>query len=100
MAMVTKTLNEILAQSPSPERLKQIANIKDENIDFSDIPELTKDDFAKAMPFAEFQEKRRLEKNQTSAFDADIVQWLSMQNIETKQHVNEAVRHIMLAFPH
>lgn len=100
MAMVTKTLEELMAQSPSPERLEEIANIKDKNIDFSDIPELTKADFARAIPHAEFLAKRNRAKAQASAFDADLVAWLSVQNQETKQHVNEAVRHIMLAFSH
>lgn len=99
MTMVTKTLEEILAQLPSPKQLETINNIKDEDIDFSDIAELTAADLSKAIPYAEFQKQRQL-KAQSAAFDADLVQWLSRQDTETKQHVNEAVRHIMLAFGH
>ena len=32
---------------------------------------------------------------QAKAFDADVVSWLSSQDDETKQHINEMVRHIM-----
>jgi len=32
---------------------------------------------------------------QAKAFDADVVTWLSSQDDETKQHINEMVRHIM-----
>ena len=32
---------------------------------------------------------------QAKAFDADVVEWLSSQDNETKQHINEMVRHIM-----
>ncbi|ENV35433.1 hypothetical protein F960_00340, partial [Acinetobacter gerneri DSM 14967 = CIP 107464 = MTCC 9824] len=32
---------------------------------------------------------------QAKAFDADVVTWLSSQDNETKQHINEMVRHIM-----
>ena len=32
---------------------------------------------------------------QATAFDADVVTWLSSQDDETKQHINDMVRHIM-----
>ena len=32
---------------------------------------------------------------QAKAFDPDVVTWLSSQDNETKQHINEMVRHIM-----
>ena len=32
---------------------------------------------------------------QAQAFDADVVAWLSSQDNETKQHINDMVRHIM-----
>lgn len=32
---------------------------------------------------------------QAKAFDADVVTWLSSQDNETKQHINDMVRHIM-----
>ena len=31
----------------------------------------------------------------SKAFDADVVTWLSSQDDETKQHINDMVRHIM-----
>lgn len=32
---------------------------------------------------------------QAKAFDADVVEWLSSQDNETKQHINDMVRHVM-----
>jgi hypothetical protein len=32
---------------------------------------------------------------QAKAFDADVVTWLGSQDNETKQHINDMVRHIM-----
>ena len=32
---------------------------------------------------------------QAKAFNADVLTWLSLQDNETKQHINEMVSHIM-----
>lgn len=32
---------------------------------------------------------------QAKAFDPDVVTWLSSQDNETKQHINDMVRHVM-----
>lgn len=94
MAIVTKTLNEILDTPVSPERLEVMNNLKDEDIDFSDIPELTKDDFARAIPYAEFKEKRRQEKA-LREFSA----WFNTQDANTRQSVENIINNLMLIHP-
>lgn len=39
--------------------------------------------------------QERHAESQVKAFDADVVMWLSGQDQDTKQHINEMIRHIM-----
>jgi hypothetical protein len=57
------------------------------NFDPTNAP-LVKPNFVKKL-----QERHAIA--QAKAFDADVVTWLSSQDDETKQHINDMVRHIM-----
>lgn len=93
MAIVTKTLEEVIAQKVNPERMKEIAEIKDEDIDFSDIPELTQQDFKAAIPFQEFLAARKTKDE--SATVNQFNHWFDTQDKSTQQNVENILLSIM-----
>lgn len=60
MVMVRKTLEDIQNTPPNTEILKRLDAMGDEDIDFSDMPELTEADFARAVPASEFWQQHKL----------------------------------------
>ena len=72
--IVRKTMDEILQdRTASESRLRALADLPDEEIDFSDIPELTEEFWKNARPFREVMEERRARRTEkvTVAIDAD-----------------------------
>ncbi|MCF9047464.1 hypothetical protein [Acinetobacter nectaris] len=93
MAIVTKTLEEVLAQKSAHERMKEISAIKDEDIDFSDIPELTQKDFKAAIPFQEFLAARK--SKDVSVTVNQFNRWFDTQDKSTQQTVENILLSIM-----
>lgn len=103
MAIVRKTLTEILAHPVSDERLKEIENIKDEDIDYSEIAELTETDFSRAIPYDEFLAKRKdvMKTAMTITIEQQVLQQFqekAKQSGEDYQYlINQALKEYLLA---
>ena len=80
------------------DRLKALADIPDEEIDFSDIPELTDEFFANAVQGLSY---RRMHKQQvTLRLDMDILHWFKSNAKDGKGYqtdINKALRAHMQA---
>jgi uncharacterized protein (DUF4415 family) len=92
--IVRKTLDEVRKTPVSRTRLAEIAARPDDEIDLSDIPELTEKFWKNAVknPFY-----RPLKKQVTLRIDADILAWLQLQGREGYQsRLNAVLRQGML----
>ncbi|MCP5004911.1 MAG: BrnA antitoxin family protein [Planctomycetes bacterium] len=76
----------------SKKRLAEITAIKDKDIDYSDIPELDKNFWAKA----ELQVPEKKERI-TVRIDHDILEWLKDQGPGYQTRMNAILRQYMLA---
>jgi uncharacterized protein (DUF4415 family) len=98
--IVRKTMDEILQdRTASESRLRALADLPDEEIDFSDIPELTEEFWKNARPFREVMEERRARRTEkvTVAIDADVVAWLKRDDERlAESRVNDLLRGAML----
>lgn len=81
-------------------RIDALANIPDDHIDTSDIPEWTEQDFAKSVPFHSLYKPRK--EQITARLDADILAWLKshgkgyqtlMNSLLRKEMIEELKRH-------
>jgi uncharacterized protein (DUF4415 family) len=70
----------------SKKRAAEIAAIKDEDIDYSDIPELGEDFWEKAE--LRVPEKKRI----TVRIDADVLAWLKAQGPRYQTRINAILR--------
>ena len=75
------------------ENLKAIAKIPDDQIDTSDIPELTAADFASAVPNPYY---RPVKKAINARLDADVLAWLQSKGRGYQTRMNQLLRHAML----
>lgn len=72
---------------------ERLSSLEDEDIDFSDIPEVTPEMFAKAIvrrglrPFAKTQ--------LTLQLDTDVVEWFKEQDQDWQLHMNALLRAYM-----
>ena len=80
-----KTLDEL---SISDDRLAELAAMPDEDIDTSDIPELTEDFWKNAKVRYPTEGKERL----TVRFDEDVVQWFRSQGKGYQTKMNAVLR--------
>ncbi|MCF9000250.1 hypothetical protein [Acinetobacter nectaris] len=87
MAIVTKTLEA------NPARMKESSEIKDEEIDFSDIPKLTENDFKAATPVQEFLTARKTKDE--SAIVNQFNHWFDTQDKSTQKTVKNILLNIM-----
>ena len=84
MTIVRKSLDELNA---SPDELKKLRTMKDEDIDYSDIPELDKTFFEEAevvMP----PEKKHV----SIRLDADVLEWMQAQGKGYQSRINAVLR--------
>ena len=84
MTTVKKSLNEL---SISKKRLEQLKAIKDEDIDYGDIPELDEDFWQKA--------EVRLPEAKTGVYirlDGDVLDWLKSQGKGYQTRINAILR--------
>ncbi|MBE7184566.1 MAG: BrnA antitoxin family protein [Methylobacterium mesophilicum] len=66
----------------------ELSRLKDEDIDFTDIPELDDTFFAKARLIAPSERKQQM----TIRFDPDIVQWFKAQGKGYQSRMNAVLR--------
>ncbi|XBQ17309.1 MAG: BrnA antitoxin family protein [Oceanicaulis sp.] len=76
----------------SEERLREIEAIRDEDIDFSDIPELTEEDFARGVWKPGFGKKQL-----TVRFDADVIEFFKQGGRGYQTRMNAVLRAYMNA---
>ena len=84
MSTVKKSLNEL---SVSKKRLKKLKAMKDEDIDYSDIPELDEAFWEKA--------EVRLPETKTGVYirlDGDVLDWLKSQGKGYQTRINAILR--------
>jgi uncharacterized protein (DUF4415 family) len=99
MAIVVKTLKDIPPYTEDDkERLEQLKNMNDEDIDFSDIPELAAEQLADAVRAREL--RHSLYKPVKVAikinYDADVLQWFRSFGKGYQTRMNAALREYML----
>ena len=68
--------------------------MKDEDIDFSDIPEITPEMFARAVRVRNFQVIPR-KKQLTLRIDSDVVEWYQKQGPGYQTRINSLLRAYM-----
>jgi uncharacterized protein (DUF4415 family) len=92
--IVRKTLDEVRKTPIRRARLVEIAAMPDDEIDFSDIPELTEKFWKNAVPNPFY---KPVKKQVTLRIDADILAWLRQQGKDGYQsRLNAVLRRVML----
>lgn len=91
MAIVRYTLNTV--PEVSKEQMEKVRAIRDEDIDFSDIPPLTDEFWANAKKFNELYRPQK--RQVTVRIDADILEWLKSGGKGYQTRLNEALRLVM-----
>jgi uncharacterized protein (DUF4415 family) len=91
--IVKKSLSDSLLTAGRKRRLERFSRRPDEEIDTSDIPELTEKFWQKAVrnPFY-----RHVKKQITLRLDADIIAWLRRQGKGYQTRANALLREAML----
>ena len=77
----------------SKKDLDRVDAIKDENIDYSDIPEVT--DFSNFRPWEQRQMFKPVKIAVTCKLDADIVAWLKQGGKGYQTRLNSILRQVM-----
>lgn len=75
-------------------RIEALANLSDSEVDTSDIPEWTKADFARAVPFHSLYKPRK--EQITARIDADVLAWLKSFGKGYQTLMNELLRKEMM----
>jgi len=75
-------------------RIEALANLSDSEVDTSDIPEWTKTDFARAVPFHSLYKPRK--EQITARIDADVLAWLKSFGKGYQTLMNELLRKEMM----
>lgn len=78
----------------NPEDLEYLKHLRDEDIDFSDIPELT-EDFLQQAERGKFYRPRK--QQITAKLDADVLTWLKADGKGYQTRMNAILRQCMLA---
>jgi uncharacterized protein (DUF4415 family) len=94
--IVKKRLSSSRLKAKSIDRLKKLAERPDDEIDTSDIPELTEKFWQNAVrnPFY-----RPLKQQLTLRLDADVIAWLRRQGSGYQTRANALLRDAMLGNP-
>lgn len=96
--IVTTNFNINAPQEISAEALARLDAIKDEDIDYSDIPELDDNYFKNAVPFREYMAKKAEAEQKTEIsleLEKDIAEWLEKQREQGSFDVNIVFRQAM-----
>ena len=86
-----KVTNKPTLTAEQIERLQALDAMPDSQIDYSDIPQSA--DWSGAISGSIVATYNPVE---TEVLEADVAQWLSAQDAQTKRHINEVIRHIMV----
>jgi len=78
---------------PTKEDWDRLDGVRDEDIDFSDIPEVT--DFSQFRPWERRQMFRPLKVSVTCKLDADVVAWLKQDGKGYQTRLNSILRQAM-----
>jgi uncharacterized protein (DUF4415 family) len=91
--IVRKALSDVRLSAKQKRQLKKLAQRPDNEIDFSDIPELTEKFWRNAVrnPFY-----RPVKKQLTLRLDADVIAWLRRQGKGYQTRANALLRAAML----
>jgi uncharacterized protein (DUF4415 family) len=92
MAIVRYTSETV--PKPTREDWERLDSLKDEDIDYSDIPEIT--DFSKFRPWEQRQMFKPVKVAVTCKLDADIVAWLKQEGKGYQTRMNAILREAML----
>ena len=93
--MKTRTIDELLAaRKPRRNEVAKLAALPEEQIDTSDIPELTDAQLAE-MRRGEFY--RPVKQQITARVDADVLAWLKAQGKGYQSRMNAILRDAMLS---
>ena len=93
--MKTRTIDELLAtRKPRQNEVAKLAALPEEQIDTSDIPELTDAQLAE-MRRGEFY--RPVKQQITARVDADVLAWLKAQGKGYQSRMNAILRDAMLS---
>jgi uncharacterized protein (DUF4415 family) len=91
MGIIRYDINNL--PSVSQEEIDRVKAIKDEDIDCSDIPEIT--DFSKFRPWEERNMFKPVKVSITCKLDADIVAWLKQEGKGYQTRMNTILREVM-----
>ena len=91
MAIVRYTLENL--PPVNKEDLDRVDAIRDEDIDYSDIPKVT--DFSKFRPWEQRQMFNPVKVSITCKLDADIVAWLKQDGKGYQTRLNAILREVM-----
>ncbi len=86
-----KVTNKPTLTAEQIERLQALEAMPDSQIDHSDIPQST--DWSDAIRGSIVSTHNPIEHE---ILEADVAQWLSTQDAQTRRHINEVIRHIMV----
>ena len=78
---------------PTKEDWDRLDSVKDEDVDFSDIPEIT--DFSQFRPWEQRQMFKPVKVAITCKLDADIVAWLKQGGKGYQTRLNSILRQVM-----
>lgn len=92
MAIITKEFDLKNMPKLSQEALDRIENIKDEDIDFSDISELKDEFFDTAKKANDFEQAKT---KVTIKIDTDILKWLQSGDKDYQRKVNTILKEAM-----
>ena len=78
---------------PTKKDWERLDSVKEENIDFSDIPKVT--DFSKFHPWEQREMFKPIKVSVTCKLDADIVAWLKQGGKGYQTRLNSILRQVM-----
>ena len=93
MAITKKTYRVDEKPDLTPQQQAELEALKGREIDLSDAPETT--DWSQAKRGLSAHQKILQSEQAIQVLDADVMAWLSTQDQETKQHINDMIRHAM-----
>jgi uncharacterized protein (DUF4415 family) len=98
MPIVRKTANELSAANE--ERLKALANMKDSEIDTSDMPPLSAEQLARFVPAKLLNRSlyRPIKVAVKINYDADVLEWFKSFGKGYQTRMNSALREYMSAY--
>ena len=97
MPIVVRTLDDL--PPIDEERIKKLKEMKDEDIDFSDMPELTQEQLGRFVP-AKLLNRSLYRPKKVPVkinYDADILEWFRSFGKGYQTRMNTALREYMLA---